>query len=110
MVQIETQEALEQLEAIAQVPGVDAVFIGPADLAASMGFPGEPSHPEVKKACLEGMKRIRAVGKPAGFLTLDQEFLQEIIEVGCLFPAVDTDYAILRRGAVAQSTKWTSVS
>ena len=110
MVQIETQEALEQLEAIAQVPGVDAVFIGPADLAASMGFPGEPSHPEVKKACLEGMKRIRAVGKPAGFLTLDQELLQEIIEAGCLFPAVDTDYAILRRGAVAQSTKWASVS
>jgi 4-hydroxy-2-oxoheptanedioate aldolase len=110
MVQIETQEALEQLEAIAQVPGVDAVFIGPADLAASMGFPGEPSHPEVKKACLEGMKRIRAAGKPAGFLTLDQGFLQEIIEVGCLFPAVDTDYAILRRGAVAQSTKWTSFS
>ena len=74
MVQIETQEALEQLEAIAKVPGVDAVFIGPADLAASMGYPGEPSHPEVKKACIEGMKRIRAVGKPAGFLTLDQDF------------------------------------
>ena len=89
---------------------MDAVFIGPADLAASMGYPGEPSHPEVKKACLEGMKWIQAVGKPAGFLTLDQEFLQETIEVGCLFPAVDTDYAILRRGAVAQSTKWISIS
>jgi 4-hydroxy-2-oxoheptanedioate aldolase len=106
IVQIETGAALEALEDIAAVPGVDALFIGPADLAASLGHPGEPSHPEVKSACLDAVRRIRAAGKPAGFLTLDQEFLSEVIAAGSLFTAVDVDVAILRRGAVAQVERW----
>lgn len=106
IVQIETRAALEALDGIVRVPGVDAVFIGPADLAASLGHPGEPSHPEVKAACLDAVARVRAAGKPAGFLTLDQAFLEEIIEAGSLFTAVDTDTAILRRGALAQAQAW----
>ncbi len=106
IVQIETRAALDALDEIATVPGVDAVFIGPADLAASLGHPGEPSHPDVKAACLDAMRRLRALGKPAGFLTLDKAFLGEIIEAGCVFTAVDVDSAILRRGAMEQSKHW----
>ena len=106
IVQIETRRALEALEEIAAVPGIDAVFIGPADLAASLGHPGEPSHPEVKAAVLDAIRRVRAAGRPAGFLTLDQEFLAEAIAAGSLFTAVDVDAAILRRGALAQAEKW----
>lgn len=106
IIQVETRAALDQLEALAAVPGVDAIFIGPADLAASLGYPGEPSHPVVKQACLDGIRRIRAAGKPAGFLTLDQEFLAEVIRAGSVFTAVDVDSAVLRRGAAEQAQKW----
>ena len=106
IVQIETRGALEALEEIAAVPGIDAVFIGPADLAASLGHPGEPSHPEVKAAVLDAIRRVRAAGRPAGFLTLDQDFLTEAIAAGSVFTAVDVDAAILRSGALAQADKW----
>ncbi len=106
IVQIETVSALARLEDIASVDGVDAVFIGPADLAASMGHPGEPGHPEVEAACLDGIARLKKIGKPAGFLTLDQAFLQKIIAAGCTFTAVDVDVAILRRGALERIEHW----
>jgi 4-hydroxy-2-oxoheptanedioate aldolase len=106
IVQVETRSALDDLDNILAVPGVDAVFIGPSDLGASLGYPGEPSHPVVKEACLDAVRRIRAAGKPAGFLTLDQEFLGEIIAAGSLFTAVDVDIAVLRRGALAQAEHW----
>ncbi|MBA5775871.1 4-hydroxy-2-oxo-heptane-1,7-dioate aldolase [Stappia sp. F7233] len=106
IVQIETLDALGKLEEIAAVPGIDAIFIGPADLAASMGYPGEPSHPAVKTAVLDAIKRVRAAGLPAGILTLDQLFLEDVIEGGSVFTAVDVDAAILGRGALAQAGKW----
>src|SRR5918912_3833550 len=76
IVQVETQAALDQLEAIARVDGVDGVFIGPADLAASLGHPGEPNHPAVQAAVLDAIRRIRACGKPAGILSPDIAFAQ----------------------------------
>lgn len=106
LVQIETAEALANLEEIAAVPGIDGIFIGPADLAANMGYPGDPSHPDVKAACLEAMARIRKMGKPSGFLTLDQDFLGEIVAAGCVFTAVDVDTAILRTGALERLESW----
>ena len=106
IVQVETLSALAVLEEIAAVPGIDGIFIGPSDLAASMGYPGEASHPEVKAACIDGVKRIRKAGKPAGFLTLDQTFLDEIIEAGSVFTAVDVDSVMLRRAAIATSEAW----
>ncbi|MXQ09261.1 4-hydroxy-2-oxo-heptane-1,7-dioate aldolase [Alphaproteobacteria bacterium GH1-50] len=106
VVQIETKSALDELEEICATPGVDAAFIGPADLAASLGFPGQPSHPEVKAACLDALRRIRAAGKPAGFLTLDYEFLSEAMEAGSCFTAVEVDSAALRRGAMASAARW----
>ncbi|SMC98726.1 aldolase/citrate lyase family protein [Rhizobium sp. RU36D] len=106
LLQVETAEALGNIEAIAAVDGVDGIFIGPADLAAIMGFPGNPGHPEVKAAILQAIRRIVAAGKPAGILSLDQEFLKEAVAAGTTFTAVDVDSAILLRGARALAKSW----
>ncbi len=102
IVQIETREALDRLEEIAAVPGIDGLFIGPADLAASLGHPGNPKHPEVHAAILDGMRRIRATGKPAGFLSTDQTLLEDVVAEGCVFTAIDIDLGLLRRSAMAR--------
>lgn len=99
LVQVETAAALSQIEAIAAIDGIDGMFIGPADLAASMGYPGEASHPEVKAAVEDAIRRIRAAGKPAGILSLDRPFVERCVEVGTVFTAVDVDASILIRHA-----------
>ncbi|MDF0602877.1 HpcH/HpaI aldolase/citrate lyase family protein [Psychromarinibacter sp. C21-152] len=106
IVQIETKGALDRLEEIAGVPGVDAVFVGPADMAASLGYAGQNGHPEVRKACADAIRRIRALGKPAGFLSPDDSLLEEMTEAGSVFTAVDLDTTILRRGALARAKAW----
>jgi 4-hydroxy-2-oxoheptanedioate aldolase len=97
LVQIETQEALDRLEEIAAVDGVDGVFIGPADLAASLGYAGELGHPKVKATVEDAIGRIRARGKPAGILTPDNAFAARCIELGTTFTAVGVDAAIIAR-------------
>ena len=99
IVQVETQAALDQLEAIAGVEGVDGIFIGPADLAASLGYPGEANHPAVQSAIEDAIRRIRACGKPAGILSPDTAFAQRRIEIGTTFTAVAIDIGIHARGA-----------
>ena len=99
IVQIETVAAMEQLEEIAAIPGIDGIFIGPADLAASMGHPGNPGHPEVQEAIASAMRRIRAAGKPAGFLSPNQEMLEMVVREGCVFTAIDTDIRLLQKAA-----------
>lgn len=107
LVQVETREALDQLEAIAAVEGVDGIFIGPADLAASLGHVGDPGHPEVVAAVEDAIRRLRAAGKPAGILTPDTAFAKRCIEIGTVFTAVAIDAGILARGteAVARQFK-----
>lgn len=97
LLQIETVKGLENLEEIAGVEGVDGIFIGPSDLAASMGHRGRPGHPEVRAAILEAISRLKAMGKPAGILTLDEDFARTCIEAGTLFTAVGVDTALLIR-------------
>jgi 4-hydroxy-2-oxoheptanedioate aldolase len=101
LVQVETQEALDAIEAIAAVDGVDGVFIGPADLAASLGHVGEPGHPDVMAKIEEAIARIRACGKPAGILTPDTAFARRCMALGTLFTAVGVDATLLARGAEA---------
>lgn len=108
LVQVETMEALSNIEAIAAIDGVDGIFIGPADLAASMGYAGEPSHPEVKAAVIDAVQRIGKAGLPAGILSLDQSFLRDVADAGTVFIAVDTDASVLRRGALERSESWKS--
>jgi 4-hydroxy-2-oxoheptanedioate aldolase len=99
LVQVETREALDAIESIAAVDGVDGIFIGPGDLAASLGYPGEPGHPEVVAAVEEAIGRIGRAGKPAGILTLDRAFARRCLELGTLFTAVGVDASLLARGA-----------
>lgn len=103
IVQVETREALDSIEAIAAVPGIDGIFVGPADLAASLGHPGEPGHPDVKAAVLDAVARIAAAGLPPGILALDQDFIPEVINAGAVFVANDVDALILKRGAVERA-------
>jgi 4-hydroxy-2-oxoheptanedioate aldolase len=98
LVQVETQPALANIEAICALDGVDGVFIGPADLAASFGHVGEPGHPTVIAAVEDAIRRIRACGKPAGILTPNTAFAARCIELGTLFTAVGVDAALLARG------------
>jgi 4-hydroxy-2-oxoheptanedioate aldolase len=95
LVQVETVEALGQIEAIAGVDGVDGIFVGPADLAASMGHPGAAGHPEVVAAIEDALRRIRRAGKPAGILTPDREFARRSLELGAGFVAVGVDTGLL---------------
>ncbi len=110
LVQVETREALDQLEAIASVDGIDGVFIGPADLSASMGHPGNPNHPEVRTAIDNAIDRIRACGKAAGILVVDETWARECIDRGALFVAVGVDLLILARGAEAMAARFKSTA
>lgn len=99
--QIETAEALENLEAIAAVEGVDALFVGPADLAASLGFGAEQTHPALRATVIETIGRIHAAGKPAGLLTGDAVLQKMALEAGIDFLAVGVDAGILARASEA---------
>ncbi len=101
LTQIETNTALDNLEAIAAVEGVDGIFIGPADLAASMGHIGNPQHKDVQAAIKDAAQRLATAGKPAGILTLNEEEARRYIDWGYTFVAVGIDLALLARGADA---------
>lgn len=101
LVQVETGEALDNTEAIASVDGVDGIFIGPADLAASLGHVGEPSHPVVMHAVEAAITKIVAAGKPAGILTSDPDSAERFVALGTLFTAVGIDAGILARSTEA---------
>ena len=101
LVQVETGEALAQLESIASVDGVDGVFIGPADLSASLGHIGNPGHPEVQDAIKGAVERLAAVGKPAGILTPSEADARRYIEWGYRFVAVGSDLGLLTKHADA---------
>ena len=99
LVQVETQEGLDHLEAIAGVDGIDGVFIGPGDLSAALGYLGRPGHADVSTVIDATIDRIKACGKAPGILTGDVELARRYIERGCLFTAVGADVGILVRGA-----------
>ncbi len=97
LVQVETVEALAEIEAIADVDGVDGIFIGPADLSASMGHLGNPGHPDVCAAIDDAIKRIGKCGKAAGILMVDEARAHQHLSDGALFVAVGVDAGILAR-------------
>ena len=106
LVQVETRESLDQLEAIAQVDGVDGVFIGPSDLSASFGHVGNPQHPVLQKIMDSAVTRLKAVGKPAGILTGNEEEARRYIAWGYTFVAVGSDVGLLARGADTLAKKF----
>jgi 4-hydroxy-2-oxoheptanedioate aldolase len=111
LVQVETREALNNLEAIANTPGVDGVFIGPADLSASLGHAGQPGHPDVQAAIEDAIARILKAGKAPGILTADEALAKHYLSLGALFVAVGLEVQILMRQstALAQRFKATAV-
>lgn len=99
LVQVETAQALEQINSIAQVEGVDGIFIGSNDLAGSLGFAGDSFHPHVISKIEGAISAIRGAQKPAGILTTNSAFAKQCIDLGCLFPAVAIDIDILVHGS-----------
>ncbi len=108
LVQVETRSAMDQLEAIAAVEGIDGVFIGPSDLSASLGHIGNPAHPDVQKALESCVRRLKAVGTPAGILSSSEEDVRRYIGWGYRFVAVGSDVGLLGRGADALANKFRS--
>ena len=108
LVQAETSLAVQNLKAIASVDGVDGVFFGPADSSASMGYRGQPAHPEVVKTIMEGIATVRAAGKAAGILTGDEALAKHYVDQGCLFVAVGADQNVLRDSATALAGRFKS--
>ena len=101
IVQIETQKALDNLDDIAETIGVDALFIGPADLAASLGFGAEQTNDQLRSIIIETMIRIKKMKKPVGILTSDPILQRMALEVGVNFMAIGVDSGILARGSEA---------
>ena len=97
LVQIETQTGLDHLEKIAAVEGVDGVFIGPADLHASLGYAGETANPKVMPLIDDAIRRIRKAGKAPGILTGVEADAKRWLELGGQFVAVGADVGILAR-------------
>jgi len=108
LVQVETEQALQSIEAICAVDGVDGVFIGPADLHASLGHTGEIANPKVKPLIDDAIRRIRKCGKAPGILTPNEADARHWLECGALFVAVGADVGILARGAEALAARFKS--
>lgn len=99
LVQVENQAALDSIEDICGIDGVDGVFVGPADLHASLGHTGEIANPKVKPLIDDAIRRIRKSGKAPGILTPNEEDARRWLDCGALFVAVGADVGILARGA-----------
>jgi 4-hydroxy-2-oxoheptanedioate aldolase len=106
IVQIETRSALECLESIAAVDGVDGLFIGPSDLAADMRHLGDNAHPDVRAAIDDAIRRILKSGKAAGILAPIEADARHWLELGCTFVAVGSDAGILARQTEALAAKY----
>jgi len=106
LVQVETRQSLDAIEAIARVEGVDGVFIGPSDLAASLGHLGNPQHADVQAAMKDAVERLTKVGKPAGILTGNEDEARRYIDWGYLFVAVGSDVGLLAKSADTLAKKF----
>ena len=97
IVQLETAAAIEQLEDIANVDGVDALFIGPGDLSATMGHVGQLTHPEVIALTTQAVRRAKALGKPIGTVGGTPETVAQYRAMGFDFVAIASDLGLLMR-------------
>ncbi|MCE2578920.1 4-hydroxy-2-oxoheptanedioate aldolase [Komagataeibacter sp. FNDCR1] len=95
LLQVESRAGLAAIEEICAVEGVDGVFVGPADLAADMGYLGQPGAPAVQEEVEKAILRIRACGRPAGVLTSDQALARRYAELGASFVAIGSDVGLL---------------
>src|SRR5690349_18436454 len=101
LAQLETRASVDALEAIAAVDGIDGVFIGPSDLAASLGHLGNNAHPEVRQTIEDACRRARAIGKPIGILAPIEADARAYLDMGFAYVAVGSDVVVLRKGCDA---------
>lgn len=101
IVQIETPDAVSNIDSIADIDGVDAVFFGPGDLAANMGHLAAPDHPEVTSAIASAMDRLRGRNVAVGVLAPNDKLAAHYIESGVDFISIANDTVILFKGADA---------
>jgi 4-hydroxy-2-oxoheptanedioate aldolase len=106
LIQVETCAGLRALDALLAVTGIDGIFVGPADLAADMGFPGQPTHPEVQAAVIDALKRIIAAGRPSGILSSDPVALAAYFDLGVQFVAVGSDVGLLTNALKTLRTRY----
>ena len=104
--EIETAEAVENVAEIAAVDGVDALFVGPSALAASMGLIGQQGHPDVVAGVKRALEAGRAAGKPVGVNAFDPTLASQYLDDGIDFILVGADVAMLARGSEALATKF----
>ena len=105
-VQIESRAGLEAIDAICEVPGADGIFIGPSDLAAGLGYLGDPSHAEVQAAMRHIFARAKAHGKPLGILAPVEADARRYLEMGASFVAVGSDLGAFRAATQALRDKY----
>lgn len=106
LLQAESRAAMDALDEIAAVDGVDGIFIGPSDLAADMGYLGRPTAPEVQAVIEDGLKRIIKAGKAAGILTADPGLARRYLDLGATFVAVGTDVTLFSQATAALASKF----
>jgi 4-hydroxy-2-oxoheptanedioate aldolase len=105
-VQIESEAAVAAVENILAVDGVDAIFLGPSDLAASMGVLGQQEHPQVRAAVEHCFTAAKAAGKPAGVNAFNPATARSYLAAGAAFVLVGADVAILARGTEALADEY----
>jgi 4-hydroxy-2-oxoheptanedioate aldolase len=108
IVQIETREAVSNIEAIAAVEGVDGLFIGPSDLAGDLGHLGDNRHPDVRVVIEDAVARMQAAGKVAGILAPVEADAHHWLDKGCRFVAVGSDVGVLARQSEALAARFKS--
>jgi 4-hydroxy-2-oxoheptanedioate aldolase len=99
IVQVENASGLKNLDKILKTEGVEGIFIGPSDLAASLGFLGQPDHPEVKEKIEIALKKIRKAGKVAGIMATSKPLADHYIACGANMVAVGIDALLLAKAA-----------
>lgn len=106
LVQVETRKGLDNLDAIAAVPGIDGLFIGPGDLSADMGHLGDQGNPAMVGLIEKTIARIVAAGNRAGILTADETLARRYMAAGCIFTAVGIDTGLLARTTEALARRF----
>jgi 4-hydroxy-2-oxoheptanedioate aldolase len=106
ILQIETSAGVDAAAEIAAVDGVDGIFVGPSDLAASLGVLGQQTHPDVVAAVLRTFDAVRAAGKPVGVNAFDPAMADRYLAAGASFVLVGADVSLLARGSEALAARW----
>lgn len=82
MVQFEHVDALADLDEILRLEHLDVLFVGPSDLAQSLGYPGQPNHPEVARVADEVVARAKAAGKKTGTVAYSMDLVENVFSRG----------------------------